>query len=102
MENAKVNPTFKAGDKKNVNDYRPFSILPTLSKIIEKWTESKKYVKFKKHTFLHEYKVDFEQNHSTESALILMKDTWLKSISDGKLVGCTMIDFLKAFDFVDH
>ena len=31
-----------------------------------------------------------------------MTDTWLKSINDGELVGCAMIDFRKAFDLVDH
>ena len=43
-----------------------------------------------------------EKNHSTESALILMTDTWLEAINEGKLVGCAMIDFRKAFDLVDH
>ena len=33
---AKVNPVFKSGSKSDVNNYRPISILPTLSKIIEK------------------------------------------------------------------
>ena len=46
--------------------------------------------------------MDFEKNHSMESALILMTDSWLKSINDSKLVGCAMIDFRKAFDLVDH
>ena len=40
-KNGNVNPIFKAGDKDNVNNYRPISILPNLSKIIEKWSESK-------------------------------------------------------------
>ena len=33
---AKVNPFFKSGSKEDVNNYRPISILPTLSKIIKK------------------------------------------------------------------
>ena len=52
-KNAKVDPIFKAGDKDNVNNYRPISILPTLSKIIEKWTESKLMLYLNKHTLLH-------------------------------------------------
>ena len=44
----------------------------------------------------------FVKNHSTESAFIHMTDTWLKAFNEGKLVGCAMNDFSKAFDLVDH
>ena len=101
-KNAKVNPIFKSGDKYNVNNYRPISILPTLSKIIEKWIEKNLMLYLDKHTLLHKNQSGFRKNHSTESALILMTNTWLKAINNGKLVGCAMIDFRKAFDLVDH
>ena len=101
-KNAKVNPIFKTGDKDNVNNYRPISILPTLSKIIEKWIQIKLLIYLDQHTLLHKNQSGFRKNHSTESALILMTDTWLKAINEGKLVGCAMIDFRKAFDLVDH
>ena len=101
-KNAKVNPIFKSGDKDNVNNYRPISILPTLSKIIEKWIEKNLMLYLDKYTLLHKNQSGFRKNHSTESALILMTDTWLKAINEGKLVGSAMIDFRKAFDLVDH
>ena len=101
-KNAKVNPIFKTGDKDNVNNYRPISILPTLSKIIEKWIQIKLMIYLDQHTLLHKNQSGFRKNHSTESALILMTDTWLKAINEGKLVGCAMIDFRKAFDLVVH
>ena len=74
----------------------------TLSKIIEKWMQIKLMSYLNKDTLLHENQSGFRKNHSTESALILMTDTWLKAINEGKLVGCAMIDFRKAFDLVDH
>ena len=79
MENAKLNPIFKTGDKDNVNNYRPISILPTLSKIIEKWIQIKLMIYLDKHKLLHKNQSGFQKNHSTESALILITDTWLKT-----------------------
>ena len=54
------------------------------------------------HNLLHEKQSCFREGHSTESALILMIDSWLKAINDGKFVGCLMVDFRKAFDLLDH
>ena len=51
---------------------------------------------------LHKSQSGFRAKHSTESALILMVDSWLKALNAGKLVGCVMVDFRKAFDLVDH
>ena len=34
--------------------------------------------------------------------MILMVDSWLKALNAGKLVGCVMVDFRKAFDLADH
>ena len=31
-----------------------------------------------------------------------MTDSWLKAINEGKMVGCVLVDFCKAFDLVDH
>ena len=97
-----MNPIFKTGDKDDVNNYRPISILPTLSKVIEKWIEIKLMSYLDEYSLLHKNQSGFRKGHSTESALICMTDTWLKAINEGKLVGCAMVDFRKAFDLVDH
>ena len=31
-----------------------------------------------------------------------MTESWLKAINEGKIVGCVLVDFRKAFDLVDH
>ena len=51
---------------------------------------------------LHQKQSGFRSGHSTESALILLTESWLNALNNGKLVGCIMGDFRKAFDLVDH
>ena len=51
---------------------------------------------------MHEKQSDFREGHSTESAFILMIDSWMTAINDGKFIGCLMVDFRKTFDLVDH
>ena len=54
------------------------------------------------YSLLHKQQSGFRKGHSTEFALILMIESWLIAINDGKFVGCLMVDFRKAFDYVDH
>ena len=51
---AKVTPTFKSGDKGNVSDYRPISILPVFSKVLEKIMYNKVYNHLDSKDFLYE------------------------------------------------
>ena len=99
---AKVKPLFKNGSKEDVNNYRPISILPTISKLIEKWVESQFFKYLNEFNLLYKSQSGFRPKHSTESALILMTGSWLKAINEGKIVGCVLVDFCKAFDLVDH
>ena len=99
---AKVKPLFKSGCKDDINNYRPISILPTVSKLIEKWVEMQFSQYLNEFNLLHKSQSGFRPRHLTESALILMVDSWLKAINEGKIVGCVLVDFRKAFDLVDH
>ena len=99
---AKVKPLFKNGNKEDVNNYRPISILPTVSKLIEKWVESQFSNYLNEFNLFYKSQSGFRPKHSTESALILTIDSWLKAINEGKIIGCVLVDFRKAFDLVDH
>ena len=100
---AKVSPVFKSGCRDDINNDRPISILPALSKFIEKWINKQLMTFFlNSYSLLHKQQSGFREDHSTESALILMIGFWLKAINDGKCVGCLMVDFHKVFDLVDH
>ena len=98
---AKVKPLFKKGSSADVNNYRPISILPTLSKLIEKHVHVS-FVNFlNSFKLLHATQSGFRKGHSTESAMTYMVDKWLKALNDGNYIGTVLVDFRKAFDLCD-
>ena len=54
------------------------------------------------YNLLHQKQSGFRSGHSTESALVLLTESWLNVLHNGKLVGCVTVDFRKAFDLVDQ
>ena len=54
------------------------------------------------HNQLHKTQSGFRSQHSCETALVHMIDSWLNAIDNGKMVGVVPVDFKKAFDLVDH
>ena len=89
------------GDKHDKFNYRPISILPVLSKIIERYVSEhvKNYLDSKK--LLYECQFGFRKDHSCETALTTMVADWITAIDKNEVVG-TVFDFSKAFDLVDH
>ena len=90
---ANVKPLFKTGAKDDKNNYRPISILPTVSKLIEKWVESQFLKYLNEYNLLHQSQSGFRSKHSTESAIVRMIDSCFKAVNDGTLTGCVMVDF---------
>ena len=99
---AKVTPLHKNGPKDDLNNYRPISILPVISKVLEKHTHDSLMTFLTDYQLLHRTQSGFRPSHSCETALIGMVCRWLESINQGSLIGAVMIDFKKAFDLVDH
>ena len=99
---AKVTPLHKNGPHKEVNNYRPISILPVLSKVLEKHVHESLSDFLHEYNLLHKTQSGFRAQHSCETALVNMIDLWLNAIDNGKIVGVVLIDFKKAFDLVDH
>ena len=99
---SKVKPLFKSGANDDVNNYQPISILPTISKLIEKWEDSQFSAYLNNFDLLHKSQSGFRPKYSAESALTHIVDSWLTAVNVGKLIGCVLVDFRKAFDLVDH
>ena len=99
---AKVSPLYKNGPHDDVNNYRPISILPILSKILEKHVHNCLSNFLHEHQLSHKTQSGFRSQHSCETALIHMIDSWLEAMDNWKIIGVVLVDFKKAFDLVDH
>lgn len=99
---AKVYPIHKGGPKSDPANYRPISILPTISKIFEKHINKHLMAFLNKYKLIHKSQSGFRQKHSCQTALVKLIDQWMTCIDKGDLVGTVFLDFKKAFDLVDH
>ena len=99
---AKVIPIFKKGSKTEAKNYRPISLLPLISKIIERviHDQTRSYLDRKK--VLYKYQSGFRANFSTDSCLSYLHDLITKGFDAGLYTGMILIDLQKAFDTIDH
>ena len=67
---AHIIPSYKKGDKSECSNYRPISLLPNISKIIEKAMYTRIYNFLEKYNCLYKKQFRFRNSHSTNHALI--------------------------------
>ena len=99
---ARVVPIFKNGDTSDMGNYRPISVLPVLSKILERHVHNQYYSYLVNHKFLLDQQSGFRKNHSCQTVLTKLSNYFYENMDKGKLCGLVLIDLRKAFDLVDH
>ena len=69
-KSAKIVPLFKSGEREAMGNYRPISLLPTLSKVLEKavYHQLSNYLDLNK--ILYRDQFGFRQKYTTEDALL--------------------------------
>ena len=100
---AKVILLFKSGSLwAEIDNYGPISILPTLSKILEKIVYKQLMVHLERHSLLFDYQFGVRPKRSTELAVTYFTDLIRKEADNGKATGAVFIDLSKAFDTISH
>jgi len=99
---AKVLLIFKKGDKTNMTNYRPISLLPVLSKIVEKVLNRQITAKLDEYHLIDDNQYGFRSEHSTEDAVVKFVDHIERMLPHNKFVISIHIDVSKAFDSCNH
>ena len=102
MKTAKVVPIFKSGNKSDFTNYRPISLLPQFSKILEKLFDIRFESFLNKNNVLNESQYGFRSGRSTLMALTEMLEE-ITNAKDKKMsTVAVFIDLKKAFDTLNH
>ena len=91
----------KSGDCSLINNYRPISILPIMSKILEKLIHHRLITHVNQHDIIHENQFGFQKNKSTFMPILLLQESLTKAFEDGDYALGLYLDIKKAFDTVN-
>jgi len=99
---AKISAIFKKGSKVDSGNYRPISILPVISKLIEKIVHQQLYTYLSTNNLLSQAQSGFRKSFSTQTSLHRLIEEIYEALNSARVVGLVAIDLKKAFDTVDH
>ena len=85
-----------------MDNYRPVSLLTSISKVFEKVVFTQLYEYFDKHNLFFSSQYGFRKKHSTEMAGLELTDRILKDIYNKDISLAIFMDLSKAFDTLDH
>jgi hypothetical protein len=99
---AKICPIYKSGDKALPVNYRPISLLPIFSKILEKLMHERIMSFINKYNLLSDCQYGFRSKRSCEDAVYNLSNFISEKLDTGIDVAGLFIDISKAFDSLSH
>jgi hypothetical protein len=93
-------PIFKGDNPALVNNYRPISLLSSVSKIFERVVFKHMYNHLRDNESISKFQSGFLPGHSTVTQLLETYHRFCKAIDSGKEVRVVFLDISKAFDQV--
>ena len=99
---SRVKPLFKSGDRSQFNNYRPISLLPSLSKIFESVIFDQLLNYFIENNLLRMEQFGFRPGHSTELAAVKLVHHLISEMDNNNTPVNIYIDLSKAFDTLNY
>ena len=89
---ANITPALKTGDKQDVNNYRPVSVIPVIVKCFESLIDDQLHMYKEMNKLLDPAQSGFRPHHCTQDVLVKTVDDWKIALDAGKMVGTVLID----------
>lgn len=103
LKKAKIIPIYKGkGGTEEPDNYRQISILPIVSKVLEKIIFNQIITFIDEHNVLYKHQYGFRKKHDTTGAIMGLVNYILDSIENKRLCFSLFTDLTKAFDCVSH
>lgn len=97
-----VTPVPKVKNPSSVNELRPISLLPVLSKVLERVVHLQASNFLRKNSLLPVHQSGFVEGRSTTSALFNITDNIVRALDEKQASMLVLLDYSKAFDLIDH
>ena len=99
---ARVVPIHKKESKDAFNNYRPISVLPGFSKILERLVFNRCISFLNKHKILYDDQFGFRPKYSTNMAIIKLIDKIVQATNNDEITAGLFLDLSKAFDTIKY
>ena len=97
-----ITPIFKGGSLLIISNYRPVSVLPIFSKLLEKLMQSRLVDFLYKNNVIYENQFGFQKGKSTSLAILDVYSKVIDAFENRHHTCSVFLDFAKAFDTVNH
>jgi len=102
LKQCRVIPIFKAGNRLDADNYRPISLLSSISKILEKIVAEKLLFHLTENDLLYTHQYGFIPKRSAEHNLLHIVNYVSAALNDGNYCVGVFLDLKKAFDVCSH
>lgn len=102
LKKAEIVPIYKSGEKHNITNYRPISLISNVAKIFERIIYNRIYNFVEKNNIISKQQFGFMRKIGTKNALNHLTNILYNNVDRCIPTIVTFLDLAKAFDTVDH
>ena len=99
---SEVTPGFKKECSLDKSNYRPATILPSLSKVFASIVHADLVLILKTYICYHKYVFAYRKHCGCDTAILSLTERWKQELDNHKVIGVVSMDLSKVFDTLSH